>query len=131
MSAGRSRKRLAAPALGLVAAALVALGVTACAGEAPAVLVGASPGRGHDQIVHYGCGACHTISGVQQADGKVGPNLEDFADYRYIVGIMARTPENAAQFIEHPQRYLPKGAMPDLGVTPAEARDIAAYLYGQ
>jgi cytochrome c2 len=115
----------------LLATALMAVGVAACAGESPVVLVGASASRGHDLILHYGCGQCHTIGGVQAADGKVGPSLQDFGDYRYLVGIMPRTPQNTARWIEHPQRYLPQGAMPDLGVTPAQARDIAAYLYSQ
>jgi cytochrome c2 len=117
------------PALGAVA--LLAAGVTACAGEGPALLTGASAARGHDLIAHFGCGSCHTIGGVKGADGKVGPNLQDFADYRYIVGILPRTPENTARWVQHPRRYLPQGVMPDLGVTPAQARDIAVYLYGQ
>jgi cytochrome c1 len=35
------------------------------------------------------------------------------------------------QWIEHPRAINPQTAMPELGVTPAQARDIAAYLYSQ
>jgi cytochrome c2 len=127
MSAGRHLRTVPA----LVAVALLSVGIAACAGEAPAVLTGGNAGRGHALILRYGCGSCHTISGVDGANGKVGPSLADFADYRYIIGMLPRTPENTARWIEHPRQYLPQGAMPDLGVTPAEARDIAVYLYGQ
>jgi cytochrome c1 len=35
------------------------------------------------------------------------------------------------KWIQHPQAINPKTAMPELGVTEAQARDIAAYLYSQ
>jgi hypothetical protein len=31
----------------------------------------------------------------------------------------------------HPRAYSPNTAMPELGVTQPEARDMAAYLYSQ
>jgi cytochrome c len=33
------------------------------------------------------------------------------------------------QWIVQPHRFNPNSAMPDLGVTPAQARDMTAYLY--
>ena len=33
------------------------------------------------------------------------------------------------KWIQHPQSIDPKNAMPDLGVTDQDARDIAAFLY--
>jgi cytochrome c1 len=38
---------------------------------------------------------------------------------------------NLEQWIMHPRSLSPKTAMPELGVTQAEARDMAAYLYSQ
>jgi cytochrome c2 len=35
------------------------------------------------------------------------------------------------KWIEHPRAVNPKTAMPELGVTRTEARDMAAYLYSQ
>jgi cytochrome c2 len=33
------------------------------------------------------------------------------------------------RWIQHPQRLAPGSAMPDLGVSETDARDMAAYLY--
>jgi cytochrome c1 len=33
------------------------------------------------------------------------------------------------KWIQHPQEIDPKNAMPDMGVTDRDAKDIAAYLY--
>ena len=48
---------------------------------------------------------------------------------RYIAGELPNSPENAIRWIRDPKRVEPGTVMPDLGVTTAEARDIAAYLY--
>ena len=127
----RPRPALAS-AGGLAAAALAALLLGACGGggEAPTV-PGASAPRGRALITYYGCGACHRISGIDQADGRVGPSLEGFAERRYVSGRLAATPASVAQWIVDPQRYLPQTIMPTLGVTPGQARDIVAYLYRQ
>ena len=34
---------------------------------------GGVPQQGKDKIRYYGCGSCHTIPGIQEAKGKVGP----------------------------------------------------------
>jgi cytochrome c2 len=113
----------------VVAGALAACGLAACGGGQ--VLPGAHADRGQQLIVQYGCGACHTIGGIDTANGTVGPRLTDFSSDRYIAGNLPNTPRNAARWIEDPHRYEPKTIMPDLGVTPAQAADIVAYLEGQ
>lgn len=128
MRRGRHTRPVAAAGALVAAAALV----TACAGRGGGTIIeGANVSRGHDLIEHFGCGTCHTISGVEGANGRVGPDLRDFARQRYIVGILRRTPQNTARWIQDPQKYSPGSVMPDLGVGPTQARDIAAYLYGQ
>lgn len=105
--------------------------VAGCGGQRQLV-PGASAGAGHDLIVHYGCGACHVIGGVDMANGHVGPPLKNFKQsFPFIVGKLPNTPDNVARWIENPQAILPNGIMPNLGVTPQQARDIAAYLYTQ
>lgn len=89
---------------------------------------GSDPARGHDLIVRYGCGGCHEIGGVAEANGRVGPSLKQLPGLQTIVGVLPNTPENLARFIRNAPRFVPQGTMPDLGVTPGEARDIAAYL---
>src|SRR5215216_2170453 len=87
--------------------------------------------QGRSLISAYGCGSCHTIPGVVGADAKVGPPLNDFYERTYIAGLLPNTWENLSRWIQDPQQVLPHNAMPDLGVTEAEARDMAAYLYRQ
>jgi cytochrome c len=87
--------------------------------------------QGRTLIVHYGCGSCHTIPGITGADAKVGPPLDDFYERTYIAGLLPNTWQNLSKWIQDPQGVLPHNAMPDLGVSEADARDIVAYLYHQ
>lgn len=87
------------------------------------------PQHGKQLIGSYGCGACHMIPGVHAARGKVGPPLFFFAERTMIAGELPNTPANLERWIEHPKQVEPNTAMPDLGVKPQEAKDIAAYLY--
>ena len=98
--------------------------------EPPRPLVyGGHPDAGVTLIRAYGCGTCHTIPGVRGADGKTGPPLTDFAYRSYIAGNLSNAPENLVAWIMNPQAIEPGTAMPNLGVTDQEARNIAAYLY--
>ncbi|MCO6432455.1 MAG: cytochrome C [Deltaproteobacteria bacterium] len=92
-------------------------------------LPGADPKMGRLAVKKHGCGGCHIIPGVNQASGRVGPSLEDFAAQIYVAGILPNTPENLVEWIANPQHIAPGSAMPDLEVSKDEARDIAAFLY--
>jgi cytochrome c len=85
--------------------------------------------NGRRLIAQYGCGTCHTIPGVPGANALVGPSLKCFYQRGYIAGLLPNTRENLIQWIMSPQRIEPGTAMPEMGVTKAEAGDIAAYLY--
>jgi cytochrome c len=85
--------------------------------------------RGKQAVAAMGCGACHTISGVRDAHGEVGPPLTGVARRSIIAGEVANTPENMIRWIQDPQAIEPNTAMPNLGVNEQSARDIAAYLY--
>jgi len=97
--------------------------------EAVAEMVGGNPSRGPQLIRSYGCGTCHTVSGVIGANGLVGPPLSGLAQRAYIAGVLPNAPENMVRWIEDPKKVDSLTAMPAVGVTPADARDIAAYLY--
>jgi cytochrome c len=117
---------------GLVLATAAVWGLAACgSGSSSQPLPGGQASRGKGLVEYYGCGACHVIGGIDTATGEVGPRLTDYQDTRYIAGHLANTPENTARWIEDPQRFEPGTIMPDLGVTPAQAADIATYLEGQ
>jgi cytochrome c len=98
-------------------------------GEEPVSVVGGDPERGKVALAGFGCTACHTIPGVRGANGLVGPPLTQFARRAYIAGQLPNEAENLVRWIEDPQEIEPGTAMPDLGVMPAVARDMAAYLY--
>ena len=87
------------------------------------------PDQGRQRIIDYGCGACHTIPGIRRATGRVGPQLADLRNQIYIAGVLANSPDKLVEWIQNPREIDPLTAMPDLGVTEAEARDMAAFLY--
>ena len=92
-------------------------------------MTGGSPQRGKAAISKYGCASCHTIPGVQGAAALVGPNLDQVASRMYIAGVMPNTPDNMIRWIRDPRAVDSLTAMPSLGVTDQDARDIASYLY--
>ena len=85
--------------------------------------------HGKQLIQGYGCGACHTIPGIHAARGVVGPPLMFFSRRTMIAGELPNSPENLVRWIEDPESVEPHTAMPKLGLTEREARDVAAYLY--
>lgn len=80
-------------------------------------------------VAAYGCGSCHIIPDVNGADGVVGPPLSDWAARQWIAGNLRNEPANLTAWLENPQVIEPGTAMPAQGVTPQEARHIAAFLY--
>ena len=84
--------------------------------------------RGKMLIEKYGCTACHAIPGVAGPKGMVGPPLDHVGSRAYIAGKFPNTPDAMARWVQNPQALDPQNAMPNLGVTPAEAKDIAGYL---
>lgn len=119
----------------LSAAALsAALLLAGCSGPEGAareatVLTRGDPERGRSLIRAYGCGTCHTIPGVRGANSLVGPPLIGIPYRTYLAGVIQNTPANLARWIQDPQTIDSLTAMPNLGVSSADARDIAAYLY--
>jgi cytochrome c len=109
-----------------------AIAGAACSGgsrtAAPRIVRGASPDLGKELIVKYGCASCHTIPGIKEARGLVGPPLIHFGRRGVIAGQLANTPDNLTRWIDNPQAVEPGTDMPDVGVTKEEARNVAAYL---
>jgi len=97
--------------------------------DRPVAMVSGNPDAGKELIATFGCGACHTIPGVAGARGMVGPPLSRFAGRAYIAGEVPNTERSLIRWIMNPQSIEPGTAMPNLGVSQAQARDLAAYLY--
>lgn len=116
-----------------VVGAIAGVGLGACEqGEEispPGQQLSGEPERGRSALADYGCIACHAVPGVPGNHGDVGPPLAGFAQRRVIAGRLPNTPANLAAWIENPQAIDPGNAMPDVGVTAADAEHITAYLY--
>ena len=93
------------------------------------VATGGSAQRGQQVIAQFNCGKCHTIPGIHDANGVVGPPLNFIARRSIIAGNFPNEPNYLVQWIRTPEQMKPKTAMPDLGLTEQQARDAAAYLY--
>ena len=118
---------------GVVLIALV-VGMASCNGrdavrEDAVTLTGGDPDKGIAAIGRYGCGSCHDIPGIRSARGTVGPPLGRIAVRTYLAGRLSNTPANMMQWIQHPQHIERGTAMPEMDVTPDDARDITAFLY--
>ena len=107
--------------------------LVACGGKPVCAVIkdvpGGNPEAGKQAIVAYGCGACHTIPGVPGATTYVGPLLTAYSRRHYVAGLLPNTHENLIAWLQNPQQVRPGTAMPNLGLTEIEARNIAAYLY--
>lgn len=90
---------------------------------------GGQAARGAALIEAKGCGACHTIPGIRGAEGVVAAPLTTFARRTFIAGELPNTPENLVRWVRDPRSVEPHTAMPAVGLTDQQARDIAAYLY--
>jgi cytochrome c2 len=115
--------------LGFVATLLLSWGCSQENQRTAAAMTGGDPLQGKRLLRTYGCHSCHTIPGVPGADGLVGPPLVGIAKRVYIAGRLPNTPENMILWLQHPQAVDPQTAMPNMGVTEADARDMAGYLY--
>ena len=117
----------------LLASLLPLLMMAGCMGgrQTPAysVVVGGNARQGEQIIQAYGCGACHVIPGIHAAKGLVGPPLYFFSRRTMIAGELPNTPDNLIRWIENPPAVEPKTAMPNLGLSEKQSRDVAAYLY--
>src|ERR1051326_4621250 len=115
---------------------LLALAVAGCStGQPPspdslnsasryAALGNADAGR--EIVERLGCGSCHVIPGVRDANGLVGPSLIHMRTRATIAGSLTNTPEELVRWLLSPQSIRPGNAMPDLALSRSDAGDIAA-----
>jgi mono/diheme cytochrome c family protein len=118
-------------AAGLLFPVVVGILLGACARperDRPTV-AGGDADRGRVALIAHECGACHRIPGIPGARGTVGPALGGLRDPLFIAGELPNEPDRLVDWIVDAPSHDPLTAMPDLAVSEAEARDIAAYLY--
>src|SRR5574338_742507 len=122
----RGRGRWVLPAALLIAG--IAAGIALAAWDdqreveaRAAGLTGGDPQAGHEAIVRYGFGACHTIPGIRRAQGMVGQPLTAFGKRIFVAGKLPNTPENLIHWILNPQDVSPDTAMPITGASEEDA----------
>ena len=143
----QSRSIAPAPALPLVLplllvaahTAFLPAGASAQATVQPAEAAGGNTGapsvraasvqRGRELLAQYQCGACHTIDGVAAARGQTAQALTAWSRRSYIAGRLPNRPDVLVQWITEPHTLVPGTNMPSMGVSPADAQAMAAYLF--
>jgi len=89
---------------------------------------GASRERGERLLAAYHCGTCHRIPGVAAARSHLAADLSGYGQRSYIAGRWPNEPGTLARWIADPAALAPGTLMPAMGASPADARDMAAYL---
>ncbi len=116
-----------------IIALFASLSLAGCIGDNTAQAYNVSTGgdahQGRKVIEAYGCGSCHTIPGINDARGLVGPPLYFMSRRTMIAGELPNTPDNLVKWLKSPQSIEAGTAMPTLGLSDQEAKDAAAYLY--
>lgn len=110
-------------------AGLVLTMLAGCGNSANIAYTFGNPVAGRVTVTRQACGSCHIIAGIEEADGLVGPPLSHFASQRMIAGVLPNSPAMLERFLRSPQSVVDGGEMPNMGLTPKQARDIGAYLY--
>ncbi|MBK6593365.1 MAG: c-type cytochrome [Burkholderiales bacterium] len=106
--------------------------LSACSGEPPQLQAQQDrqqAARGKLLLAQYQCGSCHVIPGVAASRGPVGPSLKAFSRRSYIAGNVPNQPTALALWLVDPQALIPATTMPAMGVSPNDARSMAAYLH--
>jgi putative membrane protein len=121
------RPQRVAPLLGL--GALLVLGGCDESGVGTRFTDIGDPEQGAADIAQIGCGSCHRIPGIDNARGLVGPPLDHMGKRIFVAGLLRNTPDNMIAWLRDPQAVVPGNAMPDMGLSDQQARDVTAYLY--
>ena len=111
---------------------IMLLGLAACEqAEIPVQqrVMGGDPEAGRAAIAAVACGICHVIPGIRGANGIVGPALTGFGQRQLIGGVAPNRPAVLVQWVKDAPSIAPNTGMPELPLTEAQARDVAAYLF--
>jgi cytochrome c2 len=123
------RARAGRGALAVVLWGAIVIGCSEGERSSDSLVPAGDPELGIAAMRRHGCGGCHVIPGLAEARGRVGPSLAGFASRPYIAGALPNRPLDLIAWIRDPQAVHPDTLMPRLGVTAADARDMAAHLY--
>jgi sulfur-oxidizing protein SoxX len=126
MTAAGSQTARLLPPVALLLATLAACG----SGIPPdRRVVEGDPLRGRQWIATVGCGVCHTIPGVDGANGVVGPSLAGVGRRNLLAGVLPNQPDLMTRWVRDAPSLLSETGMPEMPLSEEEAEDVAAYLY--
>jgi cytochrome c oxidase subunit 2 len=82
-----------------------------------------------DIMNRAGCGGCHTINGLENFVGTLGPNLTHFAGRQCFAGCyLENTPQNLSEWLTDPPAVKPGVDMPNLHLTAQDVQILVNYL---
>jgi mono/diheme cytochrome c family protein len=84
--------------------------------------------RGRRALEQFGCIGCHEIPGAVGPEARLGPTLHGIGSRSMLGGVLPNSFDNMVLWLRAPQSFSRHSAMPTLGVTERDARDMAAYL---
>ena len=111
--------------------ATVATAMLAACGDdaAPRAVAGGNAVLGKRLLEQYQCSACHLIPDTAGPASQAGPPLLAFGRRSYIAGRIPNQAPELVNWLIDPPAMKPGTMMPKLGVSDADARHMAAYLY--
>jgi cytochrome c len=124
----RAEQSMATYRTRIAAAMAVGLWLAGCQAAPSAQPLGSAE-VGAAIMARHACGSCHRIPGIALADGNVGPPLDGVGRRIVIAGRLPNSADNMVHWLRDPQAVEPGNAMPDVGLSEQEARNVAAYLY--
>ncbi len=84
--------------------------------------------NGKTVFISKACSGCHTIQGIPEARGKVGPELTHQASNSLIVDVLPNTEENLKKYLKDPAAAKPGALMPNQYLTDSEIEALVAFL---
>lgn len=79
-------------------------------------------------FVSKACVGCHTVQGIPEAQGKVGPELTHWAGNALIADTLPNTDENLRKWLKDPPAVKPATMMPNQDLTDREIDALIAFL---
>jgi len=97
--------------------------------KAPAPEPSGDGAAGKEIYARSACVGCHTIRGVSA--GVLGPDLTHFGSRTLFgAGLWPTTADNVAAWVKDPPALKPGAKMPNLHLSDADSKAVAAYLVG-
>ena len=94
----------------------------------PSALTPEAAEEGRALFISKACIGCHTVQGIPEAQGKVGPELTHEATNSLIAGVLPNTDENLKKWLKDPSAVKPETIMPNQNLTDREIDALLAFL---